>query len=505
MDVIFEASSGDTYQSVTTQVTTGLHVIIAKIDEAGNVISLSIDGAADVVEAAPGAFNAQVGGMLLGAGLVAGNVEDQITTRQCVYAAIYDGALDETRQLEALNAALDELKPISIAIGTLNINQSGVTDIDLTPYLRDPCGGSLTLIGVVPRDLKSTQSLPGGLIVRFTPSGAVGDTTQCTVVVQNTVPGGQIRQNTVLLTATITSSAYANGFRKRVRVELPPLNSFITSASLTRFPKYFDITLPQLKSVANGGEIYHAQAYDFMITDLNNNPWDFELTEFNLSTGRFKGYISVPLWAQTQKIPLYIWFSKPSQTEPSQNPQGVWQDYWAVWNVRTGQDRTGNGRHLTPTNIGNGTMLTLAGAFNGVNSLVQADAAAIGWGGNGSTWNKITFSAWAKANNAGQNRGVVAEGPPNPAGTACSIALYMRTANAAHTVVNPMLSNISCGIANNEKGYTISDSNRHPTVPVLYHLRWQSGEIPAFSANGVTLPIAPGLGVTATGFIKPLP
>ena len=45
MDVIWEASSGDTYQGVTAQATTGLHVIIAKIDEAGDVVSLSIDGA----------------------------------------------------------------------------------------------------------------------------------------------------------------------------------------------------------------------------------------------------------------------------------------------------------------------------------------------------------------------------------------------------------------------------------------------------------------------------
>jgi hypothetical protein len=58
---------------------------------------------------------------------------------------------------------------------------------------------------------------------------------------------------------------------------------------------------------------------------------------------------------------LFVYYGKPNATASEATPTQVWRGYLAVFDARTGADRSGRARDLMPTNVGAGELLAWRG------------------------------------------------------------------------------------------------------------------------------------------------
>ena len=151
------------------------------------------------------------------------------------------------------------------------------------------------------------------------------------------------------------------------------------------------------------------------------------------ATGRLVAWVRIPSLAADAATQILLYYGKPGAAAEA-NAVGAWRNYLAVWNARTGADRTGQGRTLTPTAVGAGTLLGGAGSYNGTSS--KAAIATQPWANGLSA---LTVEVVVQAAAAGVTRGILSAGPGSAtADTALGLALSYqnpgRVAGAANTI-----------------------------------------------------------------------
>lgn len=104
-------------------------------------------------------------------------------------------------------------------------------------------------------------------------------------------------------------------------------------ATQTDMQVWFDSTLTPLKSVANGGFVYYNDGRDiiFSATTLadGSGKLNFEVTAYDPTTGRWRGWIKVPSVSSVTNTVIYILYGNADVLQSQENRRSVWGGVWA--------------------------------------------------------------------------------------------------------------------------------------------------------------------------------
>jgi hypothetical protein len=170
------------------------------------------------------------------------------------------------------------------------------------------------------------------------------------------------------LTLNIVSSGpatYTNGYEAMAPWAIGP-----DSEAMTGFPALVDITDPRLRTQANGG-LVREQYKDIRFEDGAAGKLSHGIFVHDVVSGRVLALVkrsrSTTLWNSIE-----VYCGRQAGAVDEQDWAGATAGHHAYWDMSTGLDKTGNGRHLT---LANGTVTTLFGApayqFNGTNSIAS--------------------------------------------------------------------------------------------------------------------------------------
>ena len=264
-----------------------------------------------------------------------------------------------------------------------------------------------------------------------------------------------------------------NGFTGVRRIDIPA-DHVRGGADIPDYMLLVDETHARLRSSGNGGIVQSASGWDIRFELGDGTKLDHELAEYDPVAGRALAWVRVPLLSAATGATLYLWYGKSGLSVTEGNPAGAWRNYAVVWNARTGADRTGLGRTLTPANVTAGALIGDAGDYNGTNANAQSPAGLPWLNGLPS----LTIEAWWKADAIGHSDGIFSVGGGADT-TQAAIIRYADTGNAggaANTIV--ALVHTTAGDARVE-----APANSQSTDIQYGALRWASGQAGSFFLN----------------------
>jgi hypothetical protein len=263
---------------------------------------------------------------------------------------------------------------------------------------------------------------------------------------------------------------YANGYQYRRRIIVPPSNVF-GGANITNFVMLVRETLTTLRSVANGGGVQHASGFDIRFELANGTKLDHRIERYVPTTGELIAWVRVPTLSATANTVLQMYYGNDAVVTTEENVAGVYQEYLAAWNARTGVDLTGQARTLTAENVGVGDVIGDAGDFNGTTSRLRA--------ANFTAFNGLaafTVQAIARPDAVPQNAFIVLSGPDGATsdterGLVLAYEVAASGAGAANTISFKI--HTSAGASRAE-----APANSQPAANEIQYLAgvWQSGQ-----------------------------
>ncbi len=314
----------------------------------------------------------------------------------------------------------------------------------------------------------------------------------------------------VVVTVTMGAAPqiWPNGYQRRALIRIPP-GSIYGGATLSGVLVRISRTLPELRSIANGGVVNAAAGWDIRFETTAGAKLPHIVDRYEPTTGQLDAWVRLPVLEPGQNNDLYIYAGKAGLGAGEANPAGCAVDYIAWWNTVTGVDYTGQP----------GRSLTMAGG--------PAQAAVIGWGANydgvddqGSVAPAAWFGGWSAltiravvnpdAGLIGQTRGIIVQGPADGRGTECGLALYFRPRSADNVDLNVLLANVSCGSAAAQQAFAVSKAGGAEAGLQALTSTWQSGEAPKLYKSrlgelihGILLPL--NNSAVGTGTVQALP
>jgi hypothetical protein len=361
--------------------------------------------------------------------------------------------------------------------------------LDLLANDNDPDGDPLQLAGL---------TLPvGGQItvnpdrtVTYAPAAGFSGTDSFTY----TVSDGEARSEAdVTVTVTATSlPTFANGYRYRRRLVVP--------ARATQAQTVADFVLlvreqdDRLKPVAAGGRVESAAGHDIRFEFEDGTKLDHELERYDPLTGSIVAWVRVPSWQLAQRLAVLLYYGKPGLAATEANPAGAWRGYLAVYDARTGADRTGQGRNLTPSNVAAGELIGDAGAYNGAAVASRPDAGFLA----GRSAVTVQAMVAPDATTVGSSHGWLAQGPMD--GTDGSAGLIMQhLSQSGSGIPNVIHFKVACS---DGAAFVLSAANMHRAGPQLLHGVWQQGQAPALFVDGAVAETS-GQSAARSGTISP--
>ena len=211
--------------------------------------------------------------------------------------------------------------------------------------------------------------------------------------------------------------------------------------------------------------------------------------------GSLLAWVRLPSLDLAGQLRLFVYYGKSGLTATEANPAGVWQGYLAVYDTRSGVDRTGQGRTLIPNGIGAGELIGGAGAFNGTAVASRADATFLG----GRTALTVQAMVSADASMVGSSHGILAQGPMD--GTDGSAGLVLQyLAQAGDGTPNVVHFKVICA---DGAAYVLSGANAQRTQAQLLHGVWRQGAVPALFLDGAA--VTPSSASTARSGLTAMP
>jgi prepilin-type N-terminal cleavage/methylation domain-containing protein len=157
-------------------------------------------------------------------------------------------------------------------------------------------------------------------------------------------------------------------FRRVLTIESDEVSG---SVDLTNFPVLVSMTLTDLATVANGGNVQSANGYDIVFTDNDNTQLDHEIELYNPVSGQIVMWVHVPILGATADTEIRMYYGDNSITVSQENVDGVWDaNYAGVWHmaedpsVDTDGDCSGGGFELCDSTA-NGNHGNAQGNFTG--------------------------------------------------------------------------------------------------------------------------------------------
>ncbi|MBA7712624.1 hypothetical protein ES703_121607 [subsurface metagenome] len=181
------------------------------------------------------------------------------------------------------------------------------------------------------------------------------------------------------------------GYRKPIEVD----ESLVPgSTDLTDYPLLVSFTDPNLAHTSFGGYMEHANGYDVDFTASDGTTTlDFEIEEYDNTTGEFVGWVRIPTLSATTNTLIYLYYGNSSiSTDPSTS--ATWNtDHLGVWHLHDNyEDATSNNNDGTATGTSNITGHIADGQnFNGSGDYIQTTSNEL------RTEENFSISAWFKA------------------------------------------------------------------------------------------------------------
>ena len=270
-----------------------------------------------------------------------------------------------------------------------------------------------------------------------------------------------------------TGATFANGYRCRRRLLLPARGEALP---VTDTVLLVQETGSWLRPVAAGGGIESATGLDLRFETAGGTRLEHELEAYDPEAGSITAWVRLPAWSLDQTLELALYYGKPGLTAAEGTPGGTWRGYLAVWDSRTGNDRTGRGRSLLPVNIQAGELIAGCGRFDGQSVARRPDAAFL------SGLGAITVQALlAPAGpRAGSDHGILAQGPMTGVETAAGLGLGYR-ATGEDGAERVLAFRLRCA-----DGDTVAYSagGNHGGDRQLVHATWHQGAAAALYLDG---------------------
>lgn len=124
---------------------------------------------------------------------------------------------------------------------------------------------------------------------------------------------------------------------------------------LTDFPLLVSITLPDLRTVANGGQLRSSSAFDVLFTLGDcGTVLPYQRERYVASTGEFIAWVKVPQLNPGADMPIHMYYGRTS-VPPDPSTTAVWDaNYRGVWHFNNSvADASGTGNNLTSTSTAN--------------------------------------------------------------------------------------------------------------------------------------------------------
>jgi hypothetical protein len=188
---------------------------------------------------------------------------------------------------------------------------------------------------------------------------------------------------------------------KKITVDHTQVNS-----TLTDFPLLVNITGDDdLKTVGNGGRVYHSLGYDIVFRSTTCGQLDHEIEKYDGTEGDLIAWVRVPTLSAGTDTEIYMYYGDSNVTCSPENPPGVWDsNYAGVWHLdETVSDEATDGTHYdSTTNDNDGSQtnnddtdgrIGTGQLFDGSSDWIQVpDSSSVDITGD-----KITLSAWVKS------------------------------------------------------------------------------------------------------------
>jgi len=168
------------------------------------------------------------------------------------------------------------------------------------------------------------------------------DCTRCRIVMRTVLPLA------CLLISHVFVAAQPAGF---VYGKLITIQSSKVSGTQTDFPVLINLTDPDLRTNANGGNMRSASANDVVFTSADGTtllPYQLEKYTSSAVTAQLVAWVKVPAISSGSNVTIAMFYSKTGvATSPSTS--AIWDaNYLGIWHFNnTANDGSSNGRNLT--------------------------------------------------------------------------------------------------------------------------------------------------------------
>lgn len=471
-------SVGSTWYEVRVPVALGQrHVGVVQLDQAGNLVSVEVDGTDIASEATSGTHNAQTGDVYVGAELVAATPQSATEEAAIGVAAGWrsaaGGVLSGTDLVEARKAAAAWLAPEPIDNIERQVAVSGTTALDLASACEDPSGHGLQILAAAMIGDDDAVTVTGATTIDVTPSGlAIGDFVTIEVTWTTLAPAAIAATAKQLIDVQIVAGGYSNGYRYRRRC-LIPADRVSGSGDLTGYVARFDETADWLKPVEDGGElVLEGDAVDVRFETEAGVKLEHSIALHDPATGRLVADIRFPTLSGASANRWWCYTGK--SLEDAEEDAAALADYLLVSNPADGTDRTGRGRNLTVSGITEAELLGPAGALAGAGVATIDDV----------TWldglSALTVRVISRRAAAGTGRGELIQGTVKSSTAGVLLSDVASGYRGGQPNVVLWIVNTSAGIARLE-----SSGNAHALATQIKHGTWASGVLPKLYVDGV--------------------
>ena len=282
-------------------------------------------------------------------------------------------------------------------------------------------------------------------------------------------------QVNLTVTAPPTPSTFQNGYRYRRQLVIP--DQAVQSDTILDFVMRVDETNDGLRSQNFGGRVQFDDGRDIRFESMDGTKIAHEIDAYNPSTGHLTAWVRIPQWRVNQAAHITMYYGDPSVIEAEANSGATWTDYLAVWNAQTGEDRSGNGRNLSMSGVGQSELVGDAGKFSSTSRGTLADAS---WLNDHAA---LSVQAWISAEQAmiGTDRGFLSQGTIDGSDESQGFELRHDEVGLLGGAANSILWQI-----NTSEGWTRVESETNTQNTDATHVigTWQDGSLPVLFLQG---------------------
>jgi hypothetical protein len=148
---------------------------------------------------------------------------------------------------------------------------------------------------------------------------------------------------------------YPNGYAAAQKIGIPwELHDFRTEKTgWIRMSR----THLQLRTVANGGRVTHAQGFDVRFERSDGVVAPSHRRAYTATTGTWEGWLRLPGIKPNQHWIGFLYYGKDGISVDESNPEACWTGFLSSNDLSTGLDDSGQGRHLTLNGVTPATIL----------------------------------------------------------------------------------------------------------------------------------------------------